>query len=783
MTRLRITVFLTFLLRSLHALLPNPYNPPVGCANYGLCDENNYDPSDTTYYTCYPQSCICNDGTYGIYSPGVYVLYIGYLGQTDACQSSYDKCIAIPPACPAHSSCSTMIDNVQCTCSSGWTGANCDQAISTNPCDSTPCQNGGTCTKVSSTAYTCSCGTAAYGENCQSDPTACNATTCLNGGVCVEQLNTGTTCLCPRDTTGANCGTKIQPCSPNPCKNSAICTNSTNGGFDYTCTCQPGWTGENCTLKLWCDPLFNQCEYGSKCNLNADYSGYSCDCLSLYTGKNCDIPNMCESVPCQNGGDCSVISSSFDSTYNCTCQPGYTGAQCQSYIDFCDSVPCQYGGTCKNVRPPAPPYLTCACQPGANGSFCENNPDDCIYQTISGKKYSSCNMTDSKALCVDGLNSFVCVCGPDYTGADCSIPMIVYNATIIIFGPDAAVSDDIINLLKDLLKNPTNIKDMVPFILGLLDDSERMDKSWDYDDMFDWVAYEEKSLDLPRDLLKWNDVTLGNCFTFNHRNSTDAQYLHRMTGKPGSLEALVKINSDEYCPWVDTQAIQVFVHPAEEDIFSESVRYNAQPGGETELFPALTAYTRLGGRYGRCVNDASEVKQYFYSGDYTTDGCIRSCYQQEVRQACGCMDPRYPMEFGVQPCGLTKRSCVETVATSGTDPSTMKGCVCPLPCANRAYTLSWAKTVYTAQQPRCFSASNKTACEILAADSVRVQVILPDFTYQLFAEVPAMTLNQFIGNLGGLLGVLMGISMISFIEIGFLVIAVAVVVCGHKKKA
>ncbi|CAJ0952749.1 unnamed protein product, partial [Mesorhabditis belari] len=596
----------------------------------------------------------------------------------------------------------------------------------------------------------------------------CNATTCENGGICVDLVNNGIKCLCPRDYTGASCETPLSPCFPNPCKNSGTCSNSTDGDFWYTCTCLPGYTGSDCSTKLFC--ASSPCQYGSKCDEKDDHSGYTCDCLSLYTGTNCEIPNMCASSPCKHG-NCSVVFRSFNSTFKCDCDAGWTNSRCSSAIDFCESTPCFYGGTCTNIYPPASPFYTCACQPGTSGSLCEINPDDCTYHWSGGVKYSACNETDKKAQCKDGFNSYQCVCGPDYTSSDCSIPMIVYNATILIFGPDAAVSDDIIQLLKDLLSNPTNIKDMVPFILGLEDEDERTDKSWDYTDMFDWVAYEEKTLDLTRDLLKWNDVTLGNCFTFNHRNSTAATYLHRITGKFGSLEAMIKINSQEYCPWVDTQAIQVFVHPAEEDIFSESVRYNAQPGGETELFPRLTAYSRLGGRYGVCVNEASQVKQYFYSGAYATDGCLRSCYQQAVQDSCKCMDPRYPMDKGVTACGLTK-----------SDPSTWKDCVCPLPCSNRAYTVSWAKTIYTAEKPQCIGSGNYSACKTSFQDSVRVRVALADFTFQLFAEVPAMSFNSFIGNLGGLLGVLMGISTISFIEIGFLFIAILVVIMGCRKK-
>ncbi|CAJ0569197.1 unnamed protein product, partial [Mesorhabditis spiculigera] len=50
---------------------------------------------------------------------------------------------------------------------------------------------------------------------------------------------------------------------------------------------------------------------------------------------------------------------------------------------------------------------------------------------------------------------------------------------------------------------------------------------------------------------------------------------------------MLKINQAEYCPWIETSGIQVFVHAAEEDIFSES-------------------------------------------------GCIRSCYQEAVQESCGC---------------------------------------------------------------------------------------------------------------------------------------------------
>ena len=37
---------------------------------------------------------------------------------------------------------------------------------------------------------------------------------------------------------------------------------------------------------------------------------------------------------------------------------------------------------------------------------------------------------------------------------------------------------------------------------------------------------------------------------------------------------------EEYVPWTDTSGILVFVHNIEDYIFSESIRYMAEPNGE-----------------------------------------------------------------------------------------------------------------------------------------------------------------------------------------------------------
>lgn len=131
-------------------------------------------------------------------------------------------------------------------------------------------------------------------------------------------------------------------------------------------------------------------------------------------------------------------------------------------------------------------------------------------------------------------------------------------------------------------------------------------------------------------------------------------------------------------------------------------------------------YERLGGRYGKCVKSIREVNSYYYEGSYTTDvsevkdysprsflhqGCLRSCYQDEVKMACQCMDSRYPMPEKEVACELPDREqsllfssccsvgneqgfvlgkCVDSITAKG-DVSTWAKCSCPLPCKNSQF--------------------------------------------------------------------------------------------------
>ncbi|GMS93659.1 hypothetical protein PENTCL1PPCAC_15834, partial [Pristionchus entomophagus] len=106
--------------------------------------------------------------------------------------------------------------------------------------------------------------------------------------------------------------------------------------------------------------------------------------------------------------------------------------------------------------------------------------------------------------------------------------------------------------------------------LATMSEEQRMELSWNVSDIFSWITFEDALIDMNVDLFKWNDILLGNCFTFNHRNLS-FYYLARRPGDHGGVRASLKIDNSEYLPYIEYSSINVYVHSKSEDFYYESI--------------------------------------------------------------------------------------------------------------------------------------------------------------------------------------------------------------------
>ena len=130
-----------------------------------------------------------------------------------------------------------------CLCAEDYNGTFCETEI--NKCDSSPCQNNGTC-EVERPGYICRCPDQFAGVNCENFTDPCLSSPCQNGGTCHADNATGSvSCLCKTGFTGSTCDVNIDDCASEPCMANSFCLDLVNG---YECKCYPSHTGDHCDI-------------------------------------------------------------------------------------------------------------------------------------------------------------------------------------------------------------------------------------------------------------------------------------------------------------------------------------------------------------------------------------------------------------------------------------------------------------------------------------------------------------------------------------------------------
>ncbi|XP_053403585.1 integrin beta-like protein C [Mercenaria mercenaria] len=266
------------------------------------------------------------------------------------------------------------------------TGSHCIQmnVLDVNPCDSDPCQNCGTCTRVGTTgAFTCACADGYTGVLCETELNECLSTPCQNNATCTTIVN-GFYCTCSAGFEGTLCQKDVDECRNSPCKNNGTCLDQVN---KFTCSCPPGFTGSICEKDID-ECISRPCLNNGTCN--DEVNGYSCTCSPGFTGSTCEIDiDECKSGSCLHNGTCFDLVNSFF----CGCVYGYSGDQCEIGIDPCSSTPCKNKGICESRNGT---YYTCTCVDGWEGVNCAYRQQDESFvnsSLIAGSHmhYSECD--------------------------------------------------------------------------------------------------------------------------------------------------------------------------------------------------------------------------------------------------------------------------------------------------------------------------------------------------------------------------------------------------------
>lgn len=122
------------------------------------------------------------------------------------------------------------------------------QPARADDCDSSPCQNIGTCISGGATTYTCQCLAGFTGSDCQTDIAECGSSPCANGATCIDTNDFNLfECICPGGFVGTKCDENVDECVSSPCAQGGTCQDLIDG---YSCTCRSGYTGNSCAQEI-----------------------------------------------------------------------------------------------------------------------------------------------------------------------------------------------------------------------------------------------------------------------------------------------------------------------------------------------------------------------------------------------------------------------------------------------------------------------------------------------------------------------------------------------------
>ncbi|VDO24334.1 unnamed protein product [Haemonchus placei] len=267
------------------------------------------------------------------------------------------------------------------------------------------------------------------------------------------------------------------------------------------------------------------------------------------------------------------------------------------------------------------------------------------------------------------------------------------------------------------------------------------------------------------------DPTFGACFTYVGRHSA-ANITNERAGPAYGLRLEVFVNISEYLPTTEAAGVRLTVHTIEEQPFPDSLGHSAPTGFVSSFGIKLKTMTRLPAPYGDCIQEGKDEDYIYVTKQYSTEGCQRSCIQKHLATTCGCGDPRYPPFRKTKNCPVDdpiKRECLKQEMQYAVRYPKTIGCKCRQPCSQDVYSVSYSASRWPAvpgDLSGCPEGMAPHHClSYKREQGAMVEVYYEELNYESLLESEAYGLPNLLSDFGGQLGLWMGVSVITIMEV------------------
>ncbi|XP_066273655.1 amiloride-sensitive sodium channel subunit alpha-like [Branchiostoma lanceolatum] len=333
------------------------------------------------------------------------------------------------------------------------------------------------------------------------------------------------------------------------------------------------------------------------------------------------------------------------------------------------------------------------------------------------------------------------------------------------------------------------VKNFSSLILEL-NRTSRISMGHQYQDLILECAYNGRACS-KKDFRLILDEKYGNCYTFN----SDKVSLRKVKdpGPGHGLQTTMYIEQDEYVPAVTPAAgVRVVIHQPGEWPFPAEEGFDVGPGYSTSVGLQVTTIQRLGGKYGNCTDGRDKDNLYPGKLKYSTKTCWYTCFQRLLAKECGCGSRFIPLPEDIPACPVPVNFCEDFWTKE------MRGghiwCDCPPSCVDNTLSVTfgfseWPADSYEASLRQKLSKIDKKVAEKLQTsydarrNLLKLTVYFEQLNQQTISESPAYGVENLLGDLGGQLGLWVGVSVMTVLEVVELIVDIIQILLSKAKRS
>ncbi|GFO34209.1 amiloride-sensitive sodium channel subunit gamma [Plakobranchus ocellatus] len=269
----------------------------------------------------------------------------------------------------------------------------------------------------------------------------------------------------------------------------------------------------------------------------------------------------------------------------------------------------------------------------------------------------------------------------------------------------------------------------------------------------------------------------GNCYTFNSAFSGNPTQTTRFQGPENGLKMELFINQDEYVANLATEVgARIVIHKRGSMPFPEDKGVTVMPGHATSIGMKQMQFSRLPPPHGVCAERGSVTDYYskYLGTSYSKLSCLKSCYQNNIMEVCGCAVPFYFVPPSAIVCNMldnVTENCVTQLPN--VSPERFRTCDenCPQPCEETDYDLSISSSLWPSESYEEFLELKLRQTNSLYDDKdlddhfIKIQIYYQDLIFSHIEQQKAYESMNLISDLGGQLGLWLGLSAITIGEL------------------